>query len=70
MKEEEFQRTVIQKFDDLERRLFKDNGELSMQSRINRNTRGIKTVSKVFSVLGAFILTIVGFFINKQIKGE
>ena len=67
MNNQEFQDRVLEKLDDLDKRLFRDNGNLSMQSKINKNSRDLKIVTGIFSLLGAFYLSIVTIFIKKQV---
>ena len=55
------------KLEALERRLFLDNGNLSLQSKINRNSQTLKLVVGVFTVIGTFVLTLLGVFIKRQI---
>ena len=67
MNQQDFQEKVLEKFEALDKRLFKDNGNLSMQSKINKNTRDLKIVTGVFTLIGTFILGLFTIFIKKQV---
>ena len=67
MTEKEFQEQVLKELKELNHKLFIDNGNPSMQSKINANTRKLNLVTGIFTVIGTFILGVVGFFIKKQI---
>lgn len=67
MNDQEFQEHVVHKLEELDKRLFKDNGSLSLQSKINKNTRDLKLITGLFTFLGTCILGLITFFIKKQI---
>lgn len=56
MNQHDFQEKVLEKFDLFEKRLFIDNGNLSMQSKINRNSRDLKIIAAIGMLLLAIIL--------------
>jgi len=60
---------IMDKLNSLERRLFVDNGNLSIQSKINRNSATLALVVGVLSVIGTFTLGIVGWIIKTKMGG-
>ena len=48
---------VIRKLDAIEKRLFRDNGTLSIQTRLERHEQILKVLVWVVSVVGGSILT-------------
>jgi hypothetical protein len=48
---------VIRKLDAIEKRLFRDNGTLSMQTRLERHEQVLKILVWVVTVVGGSILT-------------
>lgn len=48
---------VIRKLDAIEKRLFKDNGTLSIQTRLERHEQVLKILVWVVTVVGGSILT-------------
>ena len=69
MEQKDFQEYVIEQFEKLDRRLFKDNGNLSMQSKINQNTGSIKLMLKIFSAVSTIFLGLFLFLLTKQFGG-
>jgi len=57
--------TIIKKLDNLEKKLFVDNGGLSHQSKINKNTRDLKIITGIFSAIGTALISVVVIFIKK-----
>jgi hypothetical protein len=50
-------REVLDKIEALERRLFKDNGRLSIQTRLDRHEQILKVLAWAMSVVGGALLT-------------
>jgi len=48
---------LIEKLDSIERRLFRDNGRLSVQTRLDRHEQVIRGMLWALSVIGAALLT-------------
>ena len=55
----EVNRRVLEKLASIERRLFKDNGTLSIQTRLDRHEQVIRAILWVLSVIGGAFLTAV-----------
>jgi len=64
--DEEF-KTVFGKLDNLQKKLFEDNGGKCLQSRVNNNSQMIKIVAGIFAAIGGFILTFIGWIIKSKI---
>ena len=52
---------------DLERRLFKDNGSPSLQTKIDRNSQWIKRVACIGAAIWAVALIVISMLIGKEI---
>ncbi len=52
----EVSRRVLEKLENIERRLFKDNGTLSIQTRLDRHERVLRVLLWVASVMAGTIL--------------
>ena len=50
-------RRVLEKLDSIERRLFKDNGTVSIQTRLDRHEQVIRAILWALSVIGGAFLT-------------
>ena len=48
---------ILAKLDSIERRLFKDNGTLSIQTRLDRHEQVIRVILWALSIVGGAILT-------------
>lgn len=48
---------VIAKLDSIERRLFRDNGTISIQTRLDRHEQVIRGILWALSIIGAALLT-------------
>jgi hypothetical protein len=57
---------IEEKQDKLHKRLFMDNGEPCLQSKINKNTLYIKWMVGIFSTIGVAIISVVGKLVNHQ----
>ena len=67
---EEVSSRIFAKLDSIERRLFKDNGTLSIQTRLDRHEQVIRVILWALSVIGGAFLTSVvvsGVFVLKAI---
>jgi hypothetical protein len=67
---EEVSRRIFAKLDSIERRLFRDNGTLSIQTRLDRHEQVIRVILWALSVIGgAFLTSIVvsGVFVIKAL---
>jgi len=53
----ETSRQVLGKLDSIEKRLFRDNGTLSIQTRLDRHEQVIRAVLWALSVIGGAFLT-------------
>ena len=67
MTEQDFQEYVIAEFKDLKERLFRDNGRISHQSKINTNSLYIKWLAAIFSAVGISFLGFFIFLLKKQL---
>ena len=56
---EEVSQRIFRKLDSIERRLFKDNGTLSIQTRLDRHEQVIRAMLWALSVIGGAFLTSV-----------
>ena len=53
----EVSQTIFNKLDSIERRLFKDNGTISIQTRLDRHEQVIRAILWALSVIGGAFLT-------------
>ena len=51
---------IFSKLESIERRLFKDNGTLSIQTRLDRHEQVIRVILWALSVIGGVFLSAVG----------
>ena len=58
---------LCEKVDNLYDKLFEDNGGVCLQSKVNSNSQWIKIITGIFAVVGAFILTVVGWIVKSKI---
>jgi len=69
---EEVSTRIFAKLDSIERRLFKDNGTLSIQTRLDRHEQVIRVVLWALSVIGGAFLTSlvvsIGFVLRTLLK--
>ena len=56
--------TIIDKLDKLNERLFIDNGNPSLQSKVNKNRTIIKTVVKTLVFIGIWVMGIIAYIIR------
>ncbi len=56
---EDISHQIFGKLDSIERRLFKDNGTLCIQTRLDRHEQFIRVILWVLSVIGGAFLTSV-----------
>ena len=66
MTNSEFQMKVLEEFKELNKRLFQDNGDTCIQSRINKNSLYIKWMAGITSAVG---LVFLGLFIKQNFGG-
>ena len=71
----EANRCVLEKLDSIERRLFKDNGTVSIQTRIERHEQILKVLLWTTSIVVGTVLTsgvfgLIFLFKNALITGE
>jgi len=55
------------KLDDIIDRLFLDNGNECLQSKVNNNARIIKLIAGVFAVIGSAIVSVIGWIIKAKL---
>ena len=67
--ESEFQRRVLAEFKELNKRLFQDNGNTCVQSKVNKNSLYIKWMAGVFSFAGVSLFSLLLFLIKQQLGG-
>ena len=61
---------ILAKLDSIERRLFKDNGTVSIQTRLDRHEQVIRAILWALSVIGGAFLTslvVSGLFLLKAL---
>jgi hypothetical protein len=66
MTNSEFQMRILQELEKLNKRLFQDNGETCMQSKVNKNALYIKWMAGIVSAVG---LVCLGLFIKQNLGG-
>ena len=61
----EISRRVLEKLDSMEKRLFKDNGTLSIQTRIERHEQILRVLLWALSIIVGTVLTsaVMGFIL-------
>ena len=58
---------MMDKIIGMERRLFVDNGNLSMQSKINKNGNAIALIIGVLTIIGTFALGVFGWLLKSNL---
>lgn len=58
---------IESKLDDIIDRLFLDNGNKCLQSKINDNTRIIKIIAGIFTAIGTAVISVICWIIKAKL---